>query len=166
MKTQCSLSIERVRVYNDERERKIRKDISKMFINLFSNTSNCGHFQDTTHIKRSQGNVDYRVRTNLSTQLLTNDIENSDIFDKYIRAVPDLKLMDDIEPQLKDRSQSNSVPVGPENNNSPEGFVYDFFVSHSHKDADWVLSRLVADLESAFTDDDVVLRGKICLKIQ
>ncbi|XP_071127713.1 uncharacterized protein [Mytilus edulis] len=93
--------------------------------------------------------------------LLTNDVRNSQIFHAYIRAVPELKLMDDIEPQLKERTQSNSVPIDPENNNSAEGFVYDFFVSHSHKDADWVLSRLVADLESAFTDDDVVLRGCI-----
>ncbi|CAC5365548.1 TLR13 [Mytilus coruscus] len=95
------------------------------------------------------------------TLLLTNDIENSDIFLEYIRAVPDLKLMDDIEPQLQEMSLSNSVPVGPVNKHSSEGFVYDFFVSHSHKDADWVLSRLVADLESAFTEDDVVLRGCI-----
>ncbi|CAC5365549.1 TLR13 [Mytilus coruscus] len=95
------------------------------------------------------------------TPLLTNDIENSQIFHEYIRAIPKLKLMDDIEPQLQERSQSNSVPVGPKNNNSPEGFVYDLFVSHSHKDAHWVLSRLVADLESAFTDDDVVLRDCI-----
>ncbi|VDH92155.1 Hypothetical predicted protein [Mytilus galloprovincialis] len=64
------------------------------------------------------------------TPLLTNDVRNSQIFHAYIRAVPELKLMDDIEPQLKERTQSNSVPIGPENNNSAEGFVYDFFVSH------------------------------------
>ncbi|XP_063404993.1 uncharacterized protein LOC134688304 [Mytilus trossulus] len=95
------------------------------------------------------------------TPLLMNDIENLGIFNEYIRTVADLKLMDDVEPQLKEKSHLNSVPVGPENNSSSEGFVYDFFVSHSHKDADWVLSRLVADLESAFTEDDVVFRGCI-----
>ncbi|VDH92153.1 Hypothetical predicted protein [Mytilus galloprovincialis] len=97
------------------------------------------------------------VRTCIT--LSTNDIANLDIFNGYIRTVPDLKLMDDIEPKLDEISQSNSVPIGPEHNSPSKGFVYDFFVSHSHKDADWVLSRLVADLESAFTEDDVVLRG-------
>ncbi|XP_071127732.1 toll-like receptor 2 type-2 [Mytilus edulis] len=99
------------------------------------------------------------VRT--CTTLSMNDKANLDIFNGYIRTVPDLKLMEDIEPKLDEISQSNSVPIGPENNSPSEGFVYDFFVSHSHKDAEWVLSRLVADLESAFTENDVVLRGCI-----
>ncbi|CAG2234770.1 CD282 [Mytilus edulis] len=164
-KTQCSLSLERVRVYNDERERKYGKieDVytflfkreKRAFMRVIADIFRVPYILDGPRVKL----VTECIQT--CTPLLTNDVRNSQIFHAYIRAVPELKLMDDIGPQLKERTQSNSVPIGPENNNSTEGFVYDFFVSHSHKDADWVLSRLVADLESAFTDDDVVLRGCI-----
>ncbi|CAC5413987.1 TLR2 [Mytilus coruscus] len=40
-------------------------------------------------------------------------------------------------------------------------FEYDFFISHSHKDEDWVTNILLRHLESQFDEQDVAFKGCI-----
>ena len=38
-------------------------------------------------------------------------------------------------------------------------FKYDFFVCHSHRDADWVTNILLRHLEGKFDEQDVAFKG-------
>ncbi|CAG2192989.1 unnamed protein product [Mytilus edulis] len=79
---------------------------------------------------------------------------------QYLEQLRQIPLVDDIEPKFDDEFKSTfSMPTVLITSQLSNEFLYDFFVSYSHKDSDWVLTRLVPDLESAMYTDDVILKG-------
>lgn len=98
---------------------------------------------------------------NVCIMLSENDQDKCISLKTYMKEVSQLQEISYIEPSMHDRSSLASIPVDVDALQISQEFEYDFFVSHSHHDSDWVISKLVSDLESAFTEDDIVFKGCI-----
>ncbi|XP_063425771.1 uncharacterized protein LOC134709538 [Mytilus trossulus] len=86
----------------------------------------------------------------------------SDALKTYQEKLLQIQINDEIEPNFEDEFESKSLmPTVLVESQLPDEFTYDFFVSYSHKDSDWVMTRLVPDLESSLSLDDVPLKGCI-----
>ncbi|CAG2253733.1 CD282 [Mytilus edulis] len=57
--------------------------------------------------------------------------------------------------------QTSLKPLGEGRKACSREFEYDFFISHSHKDEDWVTNILLRHLESQFDEQDVAFKGCI-----
>lgn len=74
-----------------------------------------------------------------------------------------LKVEDIVEPNFSEMYQTgiSTIPTVLKEAVSSEEYKYDFFVSYSRKDRDWVVNRLLADLETSLSEEDQVFHGCI-----
>ncbi|CAC5365559.1 TLR2 [Mytilus coruscus] len=95
-------------------------------------------------------------------ELISINKGKSNALQTYLEQLSQIQFVDEIEPNFEDEFESMSLmPKVLDISQLPHEFKYDFFVSYSHKDSDWVMTRLVPDLECSLLLDDVPLKGCI-----
>jgi hypothetical protein len=70
--------------------------------------------------------------------------------------------LEDTEKDTEEIFQFSAAPIPMSMNTSlvSEGYQYDFFISHSQKDSDWVNNMLLFELENKVYEEDFAFKGK------
>ena len=73
-----------------------------------------------------------------------------------------IHVLEDTEKDPEDIFQYSAAPIPMSMNTSlvSEGYQYDFFISHSQKDSDWVNNMLLFELENKVYEEDFAFKGK------
>jgi hypothetical protein len=73
-----------------------------------------------------------------------------------------IHVLEDTEKDPEEIFQYSAAPIPMSRNTSlvSEGYQYDFFISHSQKDSDWVYNMLLFELENKAYEEDFAFKGK------
>ncbi|XP_052077196.1 uncharacterized protein LOC127715218 isoform X1 [Mytilus californianus] len=83
--------------------------------------------------------------------------------ERFKEQISSVVPQDDSEMDLEKEFEKSiaPIPISLETHQVPEGYQYNFFVSHSKKDSDWVVNMLLFELEKQFSEEDVAFKGCI-----
>jgi hypothetical protein len=85
-------------------------------------------------------------------------------FQKLHDRLADIQPEEDTEYVLSDIFRNTSLkPLAESVKPWSKDYKYDFFVSHSHRDGNWVDNILLRHLESKFDENDVAFKGIVKL---
>lgn len=114
-------------------------EIIKDLLKFATNPDNMEHKLDSIDVKRFR---------ELQEQVCEKDIS--------------IHVLEDTEKDPEEIFQYSVAPIPMSKNTSlvSEGYQYDFFISHSQKDSDWVYNMLLFELENKVSEEDFAFKGK------